>query len=91
MVSFWVSITSIVLARVLGASLLGQYNYWLWLIGLLALVASPGLPQAMTKFGAEYLGQGERQTASAIFARLLQLELLLGALVGGAGACLCLG
>ena len=38
-------VTSIVLARVLGASLLGQYNYWLWLIGLLALVASPGLPQ----------------------------------------------
>ena len=76
-------VTSIVLARVLGASLLGQYNYWLWLIGLLALVASPGLPQAMTKFGAEYLGQGERQTASTIFARLLQLELLLGALVGG--------
>lgn len=76
-------VTNIVLARVLGASMLGQYNYWLWLIGLLALVASPGLPQAMTKFGAEYLGQGERQTASAIFARLLRLELLLSAVVGG--------
>ena len=76
-------VTNIVLARVLGASLLGQYNYWLWLIGLLALVASPGLPQAMTKFGAEYLGQGERQIASAIFARLLRVELLLGAIVGG--------
>ena len=76
-------VTNIVLARVLGASLLGQYNYWLWLIGLLALIASPGLPQAMTKFGAEYLGQGERQIASAIFARLLRVELLLGAIVGG--------
>ncbi len=76
-------VTNIVLARVLGASMLGQYNYWLWLIGLLALVASPGLPQAMTKFGAEYLGQGERQTASAIFARLLRVELLLSAIVGG--------
>jgi len=76
-------ITNIVLARVLGASVLGQYNYWLWLIGLLALVASPGLPQAMAKFGAEFLGQGERETASAILIRLLQIELLLGALVGG--------
>ncbi len=76
-------VTNIVLARVLGASLLGQYNYWLWLIGLLALVASPGLPQAMAKFGAEYLGQEERETASAIFVRLLQIELLLAALVGG--------
>ena len=76
-------ITNIVLARALGAPLLGQYNYWLWLIGLLALVASPGLPQAMTKFGAEYLGREERETASAIFARLLRFELVLGALVGG--------
>jgi len=76
-------VTNIVLARVLGASLLGQYNYWLWLIGLLALVASPGLPQAMAKFGAEYLGQKEQETASAIFVRLLQIKLLLAALVGG--------
>ncbi|MCY4081595.1 MAG: oligosaccharide flippase family protein [Caldilineaceae bacterium] len=76
-------ITNIVLARALGAPLLGQYNYWLWLIGLLALVASPGLPQAMTKFGAEYLGRPERETASAIFARLLRIELVLGSIVGG--------
>ena len=76
-------ITNIVVARVLGAQNLGQFNYWLWLIGLLALVASPGLPQAMAKFGAEYLGQGERETASVILVRLLQIELLLGALVGG--------
>lgn len=76
-------ITNIVLARTLGAPVLGQYNYWLWLIGLLALIASPGLPQAMTKFGAEYLGREERETASAIFARLLRIELILGALVGG--------
>ena len=75
-------VTNIVLARMLGAAALGQYNYWLWLIGLLALVASPGIPQAMTKFGAEYLGQGEERIASAIFGRLLQLELLLGAATG---------
>ena len=76
-------ITNIVLARALGAPLLGRYNYWLWLIGLLALIASPGLPGAMTKFGAEYLGRDEKETASAIFARLLRIELVLGALVGG--------
>jgi len=76
-------ITSIVLARALGAEVFGQYNYWLWLIGLLALIASPGLPQAMTKFGAEYLGREERETASAVFARLLRIELVLGALIAG--------
>lgn len=76
-------ITNIVIARALGAPLLGQYNYWLWLIGLLALIASPGLPGAMTKFGAEYLGRDENEPASAIFARLLRIELVLGAVVGG--------
>ncbi|MYC20550.1 MAG: oligosaccharide flippase family protein, partial [Caldilineaceae bacterium SB0662_bin_25] len=76
-------ITNIVLARALGAPLLGRYNYWLWLIGLLALIASPGLPGAMTKFGAEYLGRDEKETASAVFARLLRIELVLGALVAG--------
>ena len=75
-------VTNIVLARMLGAAMLGQYNYWLWLIGLLALVASPGIPHAMTKFGAEYLGREEGQIASAIFGRLLQLELVLGAAAG---------
>lgn len=75
-------ITNIVLARVLGASMLGQYNYWLWLIGLLALVASLGLPQTIAKFCAEYLGQGQQETASAIFVRLLKIELVLAALVG---------
>ena len=76
-------ITNIVLARTLGAPVLGQFNYWLWLIGLLALIASPGLPQALKKFGAEYLGRGERETASTIFAKLLRIELALGALIGG--------
>ncbi len=77
-------ITNIVLARFLGPTALGQYNYWLWLMGLLVLVSSPGLPQAMTKFGAEYLGQQERQTAAALFGWLLVAELGLGILVGGA-------
>ena len=75
-------VTNIVLARSLGASALGQFNYWMWLIGLLALVASPGLPEAMTKFGSEYLGQQKRGTASAVFVRLLLLELTLGAVAG---------
>ncbi len=75
-------VTNVFLARTLGASALGSYNYWLWLIGLLALVASPGLPHAMTKFASEYMGQKKRDTASAIFARLLLAELILGASVG---------
>ncbi len=74
-------ITSIVLARMLGPSLIGQFHYWIWLSGLLILVSSPGLAQAMTKFGAELLGRQDRQTASVLFAWLLFAELALGGLV----------
>lgn len=73
---------NVVLARALGASKLGQFDYWMWLIGLLALVASPGLPQAVTKFASEYLGRNQTALASAIFGRLLLLELALAAAVG---------
>lgn len=77
-------ITSVALARMLGPTLIGQFHYWIWLSGLLILVSSPGLGQAMTKFGAELLGKQDRQTASALFAWLLFAELALGGLVGGA-------
>jgi len=76
-------ITSIVLARILGPSLIGQFHYWIWLSGLLILLSSPGVGQAMTKFGAELLGRQDRQTASALFVWLLYAELALGGLVCG--------
>ena len=77
-------VTSIVLARALGPTVIGQYHYWIWVMGLLVLLSSPGLTQAMTKFGAEFLGKQERQTASTLFVWLLLAELALGGLVSGA-------
>lgn len=74
-------ITSIVLARTLGPALIGQYHYWTWVTGLLVLIASPGLAQAMTRFGAEFLAKQDRLTASTIFVRLLLAELALGGIV----------
>ena len=75
-------VTSIVLARMLGPALIGQFHYWIWVAGLLVLISSPGLAHAMTKFGAELLGKQDRQTASALFSWLLLAELALGTLVG---------
>ena len=77
-------VTSIVLARALGPTVIGQYHYWIWVTGLLVLIASPGPAQAMTKFGAELLGKQDRQTASSLFAWLLVAELALGSLTAGA-------
>ena len=77
-------VTSILLARALGPTVIGQYHYWIWVMGLLVLLSSPGLTQAMTKFGAEFLGKQERQTASTLFVWLLLAELALGGLVSGA-------
>ncbi len=74
-------VTSIVLARILGPAEIGRYHYWVWVARFLVLFSSPGLTQAMTRFGAEHLGKGDRQTASALFMRLFVIELAIGTLV----------
>ncbi len=79
-------VTSILLARFLGPAVIGRYHFWIWVTGLLVLISSPGLPQAMARYGAEFLGQKDHQTASALFMRLLVAELVLSSLI----ACLTL-
>ena len=74
-------VTSIVLARTLGPTVIGQYHYWIWVTTLLVLIASPGPAHAMTRFGAEFLGKQERPTATTLFVWLLLAELALGGLV----------
>ena len=74
-------VTSIVLARYLGPEVIGRYHFWIWVTGLLVLVSSPGLPQAMARYGAEYLGKDDQQTASILFMRLLVAELALSSIV----------
>lgn len=67
--------TSIIVARALGSTLLGEYSYMLWLIGILTLMINAGLPMAVTKYIAEYSGRNDLTTARNIFAAILKLEI----------------
>ena len=67
--------TSIIVARALGSTLLGEYSYMLWLIGMLTLMINAGLPMAVTKYIAEYSGRNDLTTSRNIFAAILKLEI----------------
>ncbi|MFQ6077943.1 MAG: flippase [Thermodesulfobacteriota bacterium] len=68
-------LTTIVLARMLGPFEFGRYSYLMWLIGVLALLASCGLPNTVTRYVAEYQGKDQPDTARLIYRRLLKFEL----------------
>jgi len=67
--------------RYLGAAGMGIYAYALWLVGILVLLASLGLPTTATRYIAERLGAGDLAGAASISRRLLamQLRFALGA------------
>jgi O-antigen/teichoic acid export membrane protein len=75
--------TSILVARTLGPANMGVYGLTVWLVGVLGIFANLGLPGAATKYIAEYLGRGDRQTASHVSRRLLLAQVVLAA--GAAG------
>lgn len=45
--------------RVVGAESIGHYFFWYWIASALAVFAGNGMPAALSKFGAEFLGRGE--------------------------------
>ncbi|MBI3815870.1 MAG: flippase [Nitrospinae bacterium] len=73
--------TSIITARVLGSTLLGEYSYILWLIGILTLIINAGLPMAVTKYIAEYAGKNDLAAARGIFSAVLRLEIVSSIIV----------
>lgn len=73
--------TSAIVARSLGPGNMGLYSYAMWLVGLLGVAANLGLPLALTKYTAEYVGRGELATATHVVKRLLLAQLVLAAAV----------
>jgi len=68
---------SILIARYLGPELMGEYSYVIWLIGIISLVISLGLPNAITKFLSELMGSEDKAHANIIYATLLQLQFII--------------
>jgi O-antigen/teichoic acid export membrane protein len=67
---------------------MGVYGFTLWGVGLLGILANLGLPSAATKYIAEFLGRGDRQTAAHVSRRLLLAQALLALGVAGGTAIL---
>jgi len=79
---------SAIMARTLGPQNMGVYSYAMWIVGTLGILANVGLPAALTKYVAEFMGSGDSATAVRIGKRLLRTQLIVGLMVAGLTACL---
>lgn len=68
---------SILIARYLGPELMGEYSYVIWLIGIISLAISMGLPNAVTKFLSELIGSEGETHANTMYSTLLQLQFII--------------
>lgn len=78
---------SILVARVMGPTALGYYNYVLWIAGVTTLFGALGIPAATRKYAAELRGRGDLAGARDVVAATARLQRMLAVavcLVGGA-------
>ena len=60
------TVTSSIIARMLGPGDMGAYGYVTWLVGTLAIAANIGLPMAITKYVSEFMGGGAIDNAISV-------------------------
>jgi O-antigen/teichoic acid export membrane protein len=74
---------SVLTARYLRPDDMGRYAFLVWLVGLLAVVLSLGLPTTLTRYTAEAIGGGRPSVAGALLGLVVrrQATLALGATV----------
>ncbi|MDP9360681.1 MAG: oligosaccharide flippase family protein [Acidobacteriota bacterium] len=72
---------SVIMARNLGPSGMGLYSYVAWIIGLLTVLATLGLPDTITKYVSELRERGHLASARAITVRTIRLVLVLSLVV----------
>lgn len=79
------TITSIVVARGLGPSLLGSYQFVVWMASIVATVSLYGVPIAASRNIGQYLAAGETGLAGALLRKTFQIQAIIAliALVGG--------
>lgn len=71
------AVLSIFLARFLGPENMGQYSYFMWLIGTGSLIFTLGLPRSLVRFVAQFKDK-KGSTVTGIISRtfIFQLKLL---------------
>lgn len=70
------AVLSVLLARILGPEQMGQYSYWMWLIGTSALIFTLGLPRSIVRYVAQF--KSRKSQTSQIISRTLfyQIKIL---------------
>lgn len=72
---------SIAIARAVGPTVLGSYNYLVWIVGVASAVGTLGLPNAIVRFTAQ-LEPSSPGAARRVAAHLLRLTLVVATVVG---------
>jgi O-antigen/teichoic acid export membrane protein len=75
---------SVVLARGLGPSLMGDFSFLMWMFRTLDALASLGFPLAVVRYSADALARGEGEVARGIIGTLLRWQLVAVSLVATA-------
>jgi O-antigen/teichoic acid export membrane protein len=60
-------LTSVFIARTIGPTRLGYFNFIMWLTSISSSIGSLGIPLATFKYMAEFLGGGKPELARAVF------------------------
>ena len=60
-------LTSVFIAREIGPTRLGYFNFIMWLTSISSSIGSLGIPLATFKYMAEFLGSGKPELARAVF------------------------
>ena len=79
------TVVAIIIARVLGPTLLGAFAFVMWIVGVGGSLGIHGVSRATAKFGGEYFGRGEPEIARAIIRSALRWQLAVGSILVGIG------
>jgi len=79
-------VNSVVVARALGPTILGRYQFILWAAGLVAVVTMYGLPATANRYIARYLAKDRPELAGTVVALTLRFQWLFGLAALGAGS-----
>lgn len=67
---------SIMIARYLGAELLGQYSFITYLVALVVTIFTLGLPPTLTKYISEYTGKDDEVSISYLIVSVIKILLV---------------
>ena len=77
--------SSVIVARALGPTILGRYQFILWAAAIVSVLTMYGLPVTANRFVARYLATGRHDLAGTVVARTIRYQLLFALLALAAG------